>query len=32
MKETMKMFIECTVPTRACNMKCDYVNFQRKGN
>lgn len=24
MCETMKMFIECTVPTRACNMKCDY--------
>lgn len=24
MKETMKLFIECTVPTRACNMKCDY--------
>ena len=24
MKETMKMFIECTVPTRACNMNCDY--------
>lgn len=24
MEDTMKLFIECTVPTRACNMKCDY--------